>query len=226
MAPVAPPAMNVLQAWPLFTAFDTTGYPLIGGLLHTYAANTSIPKASFADPFLLVENMNPVVLDAMGQAMVYLDGFYRLVLTDREGIQLWEVDNYEWEVGSTVPPSGIVTGADEDTVTTPSGEGVIQVPNLVPLGYRVEGVIVRIGVGLGTSLGLQSVQIGDAILQDRWGSIGLTAGLTTGQRDFRGADRPIAATAYTILLAAIGGRFDSVGEISVKAFWSSIGGWV
>lgn len=227
MAPILepPPAANVIQAWPLFTAYDTDGHPLVGGKLYTYDANTSVPKATYGDPFFIAANTNPVVLSADGNALVYLDGFYRLILTDAEDVQRWEIDNYSYPSSEVIPPSGIVAGFTETTVNAPTGESVIAVSSLVPTGYRVEGVIVRVDTAFGTSNGLTGMSIGDATAMDRWGQIGLTAGLETGQRDFHAADRPIAATAYTVLIAATGGRYDSTGVLSVKATWSSIAGW-
>lgn len=228
MAPVLdPPIAGVvtITPWPLFTVFGVDGHPLVGGKLYTYAANTSQDKPSFADPFLIVPNANPVILDDQGQAMVYLDGFYRLVLTDADNVQLWEVDNYEWPTDTEVPPGGIVNGSTDGVANAIAGESVISVPNLVPLGYRVEGVIVRVDTSFGTANGLQQIAVGDSQLMDGWGMVGLTAGLVTGQRDWHRADRLIAATAYTVLLAAVGGRFDSAGVMSIRAHWSSIGGW-
>jgi hypothetical protein len=222
-----PPAMNVLVAWPLFTAYDTTGYPLIGGRLHTMAANTTTPKASYADPYGLTPNQNPVILDAMGQAVVWLDGFYHLRLEDRYGVTRWTVDNYEYPAVAEPPAPGMISGMNEGTVdaSTGAGTGVLQVPNLIPLGYRVKGVICKVNTPFGTSNALASILIGDSTLADGWGTIGLTAGLATGQVDFHRGDQPIAATAYTILLSAVGGNFDAVGSMSVRAFWESITGW-
>ena len=200
------------------------GSRFIGGRLHTFAANTSTPKATYADPYGLTPNTNPVVLDANGQAMVWLDGFYRLVLENRLREPLWTVDNYEYPAVTEPITSGMVSGMNEGTATATPG-GVLQVANLVPLGYRCKGVICQVTTAFGTSNGLASVMIGDATLADGWGTIGITAGLQTGQVDFHRGDQPIAATAYTVLLSAVGGNFDAVGSMSVRAFWESITGW-
>jgi len=157
---------------------------------------------------------------------VYLNGFYKLILTDANDITLWEIDNYEFETGAPAVVSGLVNGMNEATgITTSAGAGTITVPSLIPLGYRVEGAIVRITTDFGTSNGLTQIAIGDATAVDRWGVIGLTTGTQTIQQNFHAADRPIAATAYSIILSALGGTFDSAGSCTVRGFWSSITGW-
>lgn len=226
MAPVVEPEVVIIFPWELFTAYGTDGLPLIGGRLWTYEANTETPKASFADPYFLTPNTNPVILNAMGQAVVWLNNFYHLRLEDRYGVQLWDVPSYEFSAGTTVPTTGFVSGMNEALgITASAGAGVINVPNLVPLGYRVEGVIVRITTDFGASQTLSTIAIGDSTLMDRWGTIGLTTGMQTSQVNFHGADRPIAATAYNVLLSAQGGLYDGAGACTVRAFWSSITGW-
>lgn len=225
MAPIVEPEVVLLIPWPHFQAFAPDGSPLIGGKLYTYAANTTVPKAAYHDPYLLSPHANPIILRDDGSEVIWLDGFYHLRLEDRHGVQLWDIPSYEWEVSTTVPPGGIISGSTDGVANAVTGESVIQVPNLVPTGYRVEGVIVRIDTTFGASNGLQQIAIGDGLCMDGWGVVGLEAGVQTIQRDFRRGDRPIPSTAYTVLLAAIGGRFDSAGVMSVRAHWSSIGGW-
>lgn len=211
--------------WPLFTAYKD-GNPIIGAKLYSFSAYTSTPKATFADPFLIVPNTNPVIMDAHGQAMVYLQGFYRLVLTDAVGVMLWEVDAYAFESSTEAPVGGVVFGMAEGVAVAADGARVLDVANLVPLGYRVEGAIARVDTTFGASRGLTQIALGDSVLLDGWGAIGLDAGLTTLQKDFRRADRPIAPTAYVVRCAALGGLFDGAGQLTVRAHWSSLGGWV
>jgi hypothetical protein len=225
MAPVIEPEVVIIYPWEVFTAIRN-GQPCIGARLFTYAANTTTPKAAYHDPYFLSPHANPIIMNDQGQAVVWLDGFYHLRLEDADGVQLWEVESYEFASGTVVPSTGIVTGMTEAVNITPSaGSAVIAVPNLIPLGYRVEGVIVKITTDFGASQGLTSIAIGDATLVDRWGTIALTTGQQTGQINFHGADRPIAATAYSVLLSALGGTFDAAGACTVRAFWSSITGW-
>lgn len=72
--------------------FDNNGLPLAGGLLYTYDAGTTTPKATYLDRSGTA-NTNPIVLDANGYCDVWLDsGFYKLVLKDSLGNTLWTKD--------------------------------------------------------------------------------------------------------------------------------------
>lgn len=225
MAPTVEPGIVLIYPWPLFSAYGTDGHPLIGGRLWTYQANTTVPKAAYHDPYFVSPHANPLTLDAYGQATVWLDGYYHLVLEDQDGTLLWNVPSYTFDVSGTVGAGAIVTGSTEQVVQSVQSERVLAVTGLVPLGYRVEGVMTQVTAEFGVSLGLKQILVGDETLEDGWGISPITFGAQTLQRDFRRADRPIAVTAYTVLLAAQGGRFDVAGSITVRATWSSIEGW-
>lgn len=83
-----------LIIFPRFRAFDSDGAVLAGGQVFTYAAGTSTPLASYTDYTGDTANTNPVVLDASGQADIWLSAaFYKVVLEDANGVVLWTVDN-------------------------------------------------------------------------------------------------------------------------------------
>ena len=88
------------------------GLDYAGGLLYTYETGTTTPKATWTDSSKLTPNSNPVVLDSMGRADVWIDttyGKYRFKLTDADGIVLFTKD----EIGLLDTPvsSGLVTGS-------------------------------------------------------------------------------------------------------------------
>lgn len=85
--------MPVLCPSPKFRAVGSDGLALVGGKLHSYAAGTSTPIETFTDFGLGTANTNPVILDARGEASVWLEGNYKLVLTDEDDVQIWSVDN-------------------------------------------------------------------------------------------------------------------------------------
>ena len=71
--------------------FDRCGKPLTGGQIYTYEANTTTPKVTYKDPYGLTPNTNPIILDAAGEADIYLDGTYRIRITDRNGVLVNDV---------------------------------------------------------------------------------------------------------------------------------------
>ena len=81
---------------PLFIEFDTSGRPLAGGKLYTYAAGGSIPLATYTDATLTVTNPNPVVLDNLGKAQIWFGSqAYKLNLLDANNVQQpdYPIDN-------------------------------------------------------------------------------------------------------------------------------------
>ena len=77
----------------------TTGAPLSGGKVYTYAAGTNTPKATYTTAAESVANANPVILNARGEASIFWSGAYKIVLTDASDVIIWTQDNI-----STVSP--------------------------------------------------------------------------------------------------------------------------
>jgi hypothetical protein len=74
--------------------FDSSGDPLVGGKLFSYVAGSSTPLATYTDKSASTPNTNPVILDANGEADVWLsDNYYKIVLTDSNDVIQWTVDN-------------------------------------------------------------------------------------------------------------------------------------
>ena len=71
--------------------FDRCGKPLAGGKVYTYEANTTTDKTTYKDPYGLTPNTNPIILDAAGEADIYLDGTYRIRITDRNDVLVNDV---------------------------------------------------------------------------------------------------------------------------------------
>ena len=102
--------------------FDSNGAPLVGGKLYSYAAGTTTPKATYTDESVSSANANPVILDANGEANVWLDsGFYKFVLKDSLDATQWTVDRVSAVGASTDEssyPSGAITLANNVTTFT------------------------------------------------------------------------------------------------------------
>jgi hypothetical protein len=74
---------------------NNAGVPLAGGKIYTFDAGTTTPKATFQDAAATVENPNPVVLNARGEALIFWDGAYDVKVTDANGLSIYTVPNYQ-----------------------------------------------------------------------------------------------------------------------------------
>lgn len=129
-----------LSPQPIFQAFAANGQFLVGGQLFTYMGGTTTPQATFVDSTQTTQNTNPIILNAMGQAKIWLDPtkIYKYVLQDSAGNLQWTIDNIGGPLGNGVngiDPSG---GSDSTAAlqsilnATPTG-GIV----IIPSGYIV-----------------------------------------------------------------------------------------
>lgn len=96
--------------------FDEDGDPLAGGKLYSYEAGTSTPQATYTDQSEGTSNPNPVILDANGEANVWIGSDpYKFVLTDANDVTIFTVDNVTFLGPDDVDTINIKNGA----VTTP-----------------------------------------------------------------------------------------------------------
>lgn len=72
---------------------DSAGAPLVGGKLFTYDAGTSNPRPTYTTSAGISQNTNPIILDGRGEATIFWNGAYKIVLTDAAGATIWTVDN-------------------------------------------------------------------------------------------------------------------------------------
>lgn len=83
-----------LSGVPKLQFFDTDGNPLVGGRLYTYAAGTTTPLATYTSASGATPNTNPIILDARGEANVWLaSSNYKFVLKDADDVTIWTVDD-------------------------------------------------------------------------------------------------------------------------------------
>ena len=94
--------MPQILLYPKFKALNHAGQPLSGGKVYTYIAGTTTNKATYptaADALAGTNELdNPVILDADGEATIYLDGSYKILLKDSADITQWTRDNVQHDM--------------------------------------------------------------------------------------------------------------------------------
>lgn len=90
---------NIATPMPQLRAKFTSklGIPLSGCKVYTYEPDSNIPKKTWIDIDKTVENTNPIQLDAAGEADIYLDGLYRIIVKDRFGFVVYDVEKTGYE---------------------------------------------------------------------------------------------------------------------------------
>ena len=79
--------------YPKFKGETSTGVALSGGKLYCYEPGTTTPKTTYTDRAMTVPDTHPIILDANGEALVYIYGIYKFVLTDANDVVQWTEDN-------------------------------------------------------------------------------------------------------------------------------------
>lgn len=105
--------------------FGNNGLPMVGGMVYTYDAGTSTPRATYADADGLTPNPWPVILDARGEAVIFWSGAYKVNLRDPDGVDIWTVDGIEEitsdyrtsSTGSVIVPAGTTAQRDAPPAT-------------------------------------------------------------------------------------------------------------
>ena len=88
-------ATRLCNPAPQYFYNGTPAAPLSGGLMYFYVpGSTLVAKDTYSDNDLSIPNSNPVVLSASGVLPnVFLDGAYRVILKDKNGVQQWDKDS-------------------------------------------------------------------------------------------------------------------------------------
>jgi hypothetical protein len=89
---------------------DANGHPYAGGTLELWVPGTTTPKDSWQDQAGTVLNTNPIVLDSAGRCVIWGDGDYRTVLSDANGILIWD------QVSSTSISAAMAPVVDAPTI--------------------------------------------------------------------------------------------------------------
>jgi len=96
--------MAVLTPAPKMQFFDINGEPLVGGKVYTYEAGTTTPVATYSDSTGVSVNPNPVVLNARGEAPIWLGAdIYKFKLSDANDVEIWTVDYISAPISGVSP---------------------------------------------------------------------------------------------------------------------------
>jgi len=112
--------------YPLFKAFDSNGDPLSGGKVETYQVGSVVKERSYADYGRTANSYhkNPVILNARGEAKIFLGGHgpnigvdpIKIITKDKDDVELWSADNKKYPAAA--PPT-----AELDTFHAYDDEG-------------------------------------------------------------------------------------------------------
>ena len=105
----------------LFKPTDQNGniYPY-GRVIFLNSA-TLQPFPTFSNPQLTSPNPHPIILDAKGEAWIYLDvGNVNVSFTDFQGVLIWSIDDY-FNTNNSYPdnPNGLLGDLDNVQITNP-----------------------------------------------------------------------------------------------------------
>lgn len=79
---------------------DGNGEPLVGGTVATYIPGGFTPKTTYSDIGGTTPNTNPITLDSIGSAAIWGTGVYRQIVTNADGILIWDVITLAPQVGA------------------------------------------------------------------------------------------------------------------------------
>lgn len=194
-------AVYTLLLQPRFRSLLADGTPNAGGRVCTYAAGTTTPLASYANATCTAANTNPVILDANGEADIWIPGPYKLVVQDASGVQQYAVDNL---YGLTGESAASLEDQEADRyLVWDSVDGKIK-NSSVPMA-DVEAAVRAFNTVTVLGGGLVAADAGDAsagVLADK---LQVGPGLTKAvQTDSEGVKRILVdSPAATVLLGAL-----------------------
>lgn len=92
---------------------NANGVPFSGGQLFSYVAGTTTPLVTYSDNAGSVPNTNPIVLDASGEADVWITPgvSYKFVLEDVNSVVQWTRDNISIQAVASGSAAPSVTGS-------------------------------------------------------------------------------------------------------------------
>lgn len=89
--------MMIVSPTPVFRWTDNNGNPAVGWKVETYIAGSSTPVDTYTDATGTAENTNPIILDARGEAKIWLDPAisYKYVIKNNLGVVQDTIDQIQ-----------------------------------------------------------------------------------------------------------------------------------
>lgn len=113
--------MYVRITYPKIQCFDSNGDPAVGYEIHTKKAGLSTALTTYSERTLTTPNTNPVILDARGEADIYVGEAAKLIFTIPNGDiadPIWSIDYVGEQQSNFVTGLGITATTNNYTVTT------------------------------------------------------------------------------------------------------------
>lgn len=164
---------------------NSAGAPLVGGKVYTYDAGTTNPRATYQDAAGTTPNTNPILLDARGEATIFWNGSYKVILKDASDSLIWSIDQVQ-DPQSYSNSLDVLLRADLATQNSaPKGAGQVGYGVAVPysansVGSSLNRVITPLnysGNGLQSAIDFAN-SLGGAQVHIPHGTFVLTTGLT------------------------------------------------
>lgn len=204
--------------------FDANGNPLAGGKLYTYQAGTSTPIATYTDSSGGTPNTNPVILDANGEANVWLNPSlaYKFVLKNSSDATQWTQDGVSG-AGSVALLAVQTANIADDAVTADKlkDDALVDANRAVTTNHIRDSAVItgKINNNAVTTAKLSDGAVTQAKLATRAtgtevaaGGVAMSAGSATGGgTTATGLDQPIANCQVTITTT---GRPVFIGVVS------------
>jgi len=209
--------MAALTPTPKQQIYGSDGNPLVGGKIYTYAAGTTTPLATYTDAGAGTANTNPIILNSLGQANIWLapSSSYKFMVYTATDVPLYTVDNIAAPIdylslvtslaspppiGSTVANTGAFTtlAATTATITTVNATTTTATTSTTT-GVDTVGTLTFSGGGSMTKppeAGIQSITATVA-------ANALTVTLNPSVLDFRSATLGSGAVVSRVISSAI-----------------------
>jgi hypothetical protein len=135
---------------PTFQINDADGKPIVGSKKYLFEPGTSTLKTIYSDAELTLPTENPVESNEFGEFPdIYLDGLYREVQHNNEGVLRWDSDvgslaagQFQlWTIADTYNIPDIVYGSDDEFYRSLTDSNVANNPTVSPAAWEVIKVI-------------------------------------------------------------------------------------